>query len=160
MKASWELPSGAAYAASDPKLLAWVHVSETTSFLNAWVRYAEPRMCGSGQDRYFAEMARIAEALGVDPIPRSRREARELMEAMRSELKCDGRTRQVARLVLTNPPWNRIVAPVQVLGMQAAIDLLPEWARRMHGISNPALAVPVVRANTLGIARTPRCALK
>jgi uncharacterized protein (DUF2236 family) len=155
-----ELPSGVTYAASDPKLLTWVHVTETTSFLKAWVRYAEPRMCGSDQDRYFAEMARMAEALGADPIPRSRWEARELIEAMRSELQCDARTRQVARLVLTNPPSNRIVAPVQVLGMRAAIDQLPEWARRMHGVSNPALAVPVVRANTSGIARTPRCALK
>ena len=113
-----ELPSGAAYAASDPKLLAWVHVSETTSFLKAWVRYAEPRMCCSDQDRYFAEMACIAGALGADPIPRSRREARELIEAMRSELKCDVRTRQVARLVLTNPPSNWITAPVQVLGIK------------------------------------------
>jgi len=155
-----ELPSGVTYAASDPKLLAWVHVTETTSFLKAWVRYAEPRMCGSDQDRYFAEMARIAEALGADPIPRSRREAWELIEAMRPQLVCDARTRQVARLVLTNPPSNWIVAPVQVLGMHAAIDLLPDWARRVHGISNPALAVPVVRAGTLGMARTLRWALK
>lgn len=106
------------------------------------------------------EIARIAEALGVDPIPRSRREARELIEAMRSELKCDGRTRQVARPVLTNPPSDWIAAPLQVLCMQAAIDLLPEWARRMHGLSNPALAVPVVRASNLGMARTLRWALK
>jgi len=66
------LPSGIPYAASDPSRLAWVHVTETTSFLNAWVRYAEPRMSAADQDRYVAETAHIAGALGADPIPRGR----------------------------------------------------------------------------------------
>ncbi len=62
------LPDGAPYAANDPALLAWVHVTETTSFLSAWIRYAEPGMSAADQDRYFAEMARVAEALGANPI--------------------------------------------------------------------------------------------
>lgn len=32
------LPDGTPYAANDPALLAWVHVTEATSFLNAWRR--------------------------------------------------------------------------------------------------------------------------
>src|SRR3978361_2114699 len=36
------LPDGTQYHANDPALLAWVHVTEATSFLNAWMRYAEP----------------------------------------------------------------------------------------------------------------------
>jgi hypothetical protein len=42
--------------------------------------------------------------------------------------------------------------------MQAAIDLLPAWARRMHGLQTPALSRPLVRAGTLGVARTVRWA--
>ena len=61
------LPNGVPYAANDPALLAWVHVTETTSFLDAWIRYAEPRMRVTDQDRYFAEMVRIAEPLGASP---------------------------------------------------------------------------------------------
>ena len=38
------LPDGTPYAANDPALLAWVHVTEATSFLDAWIRYAEPGM--------------------------------------------------------------------------------------------------------------------
>src|SRR5688500_2812244 len=53
------LPDGAPYAANDPSLLAWVHVTEATCFLDAWIRYAEPGMPAAHQDRYFAEMARV-----------------------------------------------------------------------------------------------------
>jgi uncharacterized protein (DUF2236 family) len=36
------LPDGTPYAANDPALLARVYVTETTSFLKAWMRYAKP----------------------------------------------------------------------------------------------------------------------
>ena len=61
------LPNGTPYAANEPALLAWVHVTETTSFLEAWIRYAEHGMPAADQDRYFVEMARIGEALGAGP---------------------------------------------------------------------------------------------
>ena len=53
------LPDGTPYRVSDPHLLAWVHVTETISFLDGWIRYAEPRMPLAEQDAYFAETARI-----------------------------------------------------------------------------------------------------
>jgi len=150
------LPDGTPYAANDPSLLAWVHLTEATSFLGAWVRYAEPGMTAADQDRYFAEMARVAEALGADPIPRSRAEARRLMDAMRPGLRCDVRTRQIARLVLAQPAPSHMAEPLQALTMQAGVDLLPDWARRLHGLHNPVLARPLVRAGTLGVAQTLR----
>ena len=151
------LPDGTPYAANDPALLAWVHVTEASSFLGAWVRYAEPRMPGADQDRYYAEMAQMAAALGADPIPRSRSEARDLVQAMQPQMVCDARTREVARLVLNQPAPNRMAEPLQALTMQAGVDLLPDWARRMHGLSAP-VSRPLVRAGTLGIARTLRWA--
>jgi uncharacterized protein (DUF2236 family) len=154
------LPDGAPYRANDPALLAWVHVTEAVSFLSAWMRYAAPKMSGADQDRYFAEMARIAGALGADPIPRSRAEARRLIAAMRPELRFDARTREVARLVLNQPAQNRLAEPFQALTMQAAVDLLPDWARQMHGLTSPALTRPLVRAGTLGVARTLRWAFR
>jgi len=151
------LPDGTPYVANDPRLLAWVHVTEATSFLAAWVRYAEPDMTLADQDRYFAEMAQIAELMGVAPIPRSRGEARALMAQMRPELLADARTREVARIVLSQPSSNRLAQPLQALTMQAGVDLLPPWARRMHGLP-PVLARPLVQAGTFGIARTLRWA--
>ncbi len=152
------LPDGTPYAANDPSLLAWVHVTETVSFLSAWVRYAEPGMSSAEQDRYFAEMAQVGEGLGADPVPQTKLAARRLIEAMRPQMRYDARTSEVARLVLTRATPNRMIEPLQSLTTQAAVDLLPSWARQMHRLSNPPLRRPLVRAGTLSIAQSVRWA--
>lgn len=152
------LPDGTLYAANDPSLLAWVHLTEASSFLNAWVRYAEPRMTAADQDCYLAEMAQVAGALGAAPIPRTRSEARHLFDTMRPHLRCTARTRDVAQFVLAHPAPNIMAEPVQALTMKAAVDLLPEWARRMHGLQAPTVSRPLVRAGTLAVAQTIRWA--
>ncbi|MBO1078181.1 oxygenase MpaB family protein [Roseomonas haemaphysalidis] len=154
------LPDGTPYSARDPQLLAWVHVTEASSFLQSWIRYGEPRMSGADQDRYFAEMAEVAERLGALPVPRSRAEARALIQDTRPLLRQDARTREVARLVLTRPAEHRAAEPVQALVMQAGVDLLPDWARRMHGLEVPLLTRPLLRAGTFGVARTLRWAFE
>lgn len=159
-RVSGRLPDGAPYRADDPRLLAWVHVTETVSSLAGWIRYAEPRMRVADRDRYVAEMARIGEALGADPVPRSQIEARRLIEAMRLELKVDSRTREVAGLVLGSRAHKPSAEPLHRLTMQAAVDLLPEWARRMHGLAGAGPLTPLVRAGTTGIARTLRWAFQ
>jgi uncharacterized protein (DUF2236 family) len=152
------LPDGRPYDANDPALLAWVHVTETVCFLNAWMRYAEPDMKLADRDRYFAEMACVAQGLGADPIPRSTAEVRRLIDTMRPSLLCDARTREIASLVLHQRAQSLMAEPVQALTMRAAVDLLPDWARRMHDLANPVLGRPLVRAGTLGVARTLRWA--
>lgn len=152
------LPDGTPYRAGDPHLLAWVHATETTSFLGAWVRYGEPGMSAADCDRYFAEMARLGEALGADPVPRSQAEARRILDMFRPELRVDHRTREVAGLVLNAPPPKPLAAPLQRMTMAAAIDLLPDWARRLHALPSPAPLAPLVRAGTLGVAQTLRWA--
>lgn len=152
------LPDGTPYAADDPALLAWVHVTEATSFLDAWVRYAEPGMSAADQDRYFAEMAQVALALGADPVPRDRAGARRLLRDMRPSLRADDRTREVAAVLLRRPAGSAVLEPLRALGMQAAVDLLPGWACAMHGLNPPLLGLPLVRAGTLGVARTIRWA--
>lgn len=150
------LPSGQPYRVSDPELLAWVHVTECWSFLNGWIRYGEPGMSAADQDRYFAEMATMGAMLGADPLPRTRLEARRLIDRMRPQLKVDERTREVARLVLSQPASSRATAPIQAMTLQAGVELLPLWARRMHGLPSPLLARPLVRVGTMGLARTLR----
>jgi uncharacterized protein (DUF2236 family) len=152
------LPDGTPYAANDPHLLAWVHVTEAISFLDGWIRYAEPRMSAADQDRYFAEIARIGAALGADPVPTSRAEAEALITSMRPQLRADERTREVARVVLNQQPRSLATAPLQALTFGAAVDLLPDWARRMHELPNPMVARPLLRAGTAGVARTLRWA--
>jgi uncharacterized protein (DUF2236 family) len=154
------LPDGTPYAANDPALLAWVHVTEAISFLNAWRRYVEPGMSLADQDSYFAEMARVARALGAAPVPLDRAGARRLLDAYRPQLRTDARTREVRQLVLKAATADLLATGLQALGNQAAIDLLPEWARRMHGLPNPLVARPLVRAGTLGVAQALRWAFR
>lgn len=152
------LPGGAPYQANDPALLAWVHVTETTSFLKAWIRYGEPLMTRRDQDRYFEEMATMAQALGADPVPRTRAEADRLIESMRPRLLHDERTAEVARLVLDQRARKAAAEPLQRMVMTAGVDLLPDWARRMHGLPSAPLRRPFVRAGVLGMAGTLRWA--
>lgn len=154
------LPDGTAYRADDPHLLAWVHVSEATCFLEAWQRFGNHRLSPSEEDAYFAEFAGIAEALGADPVPRSRAEANRLVAAVRPELAVTDRTREVARIVLGQKPDRLGAMPVQAVTFQAAVDLLPGWAKAMHGFTGSGLAEPLVNAGTLGLARTLRWAFR
>lgn len=155
-----ELPDGTPYAANDPALLAWVHVTETRSFLRAWVRYGEPLMSRADQDRYFAEMALVGSAMGASPVPRSRGEADRLIAAMRPHLRSDGRTAEVADLILRAPPTNKLTALPGRLALQAGVDLLPRWARALHGLSPSPFEKPLVRAGTLGVAQALRWAFR
>ena len=151
-------PDGTSYAADTPRLLAWVHVAGAMPFLDAWIRFGEPGMSRADQDRYFADVAPVAEALGADPVPRTRAEAEMLLAGFRPELTADGRSREIARLVL-DPPGARLRdRPVQGLLAQAAIDLLPGWARRMHGLQPSRLTRPAVAGATYGMAGVLRWA--
>lgn len=60
---------GTPYAASDPALLTWVHVAESSRFLASHLRYRNPHLSRDLQDQYYREAARIAAALGATAIP-------------------------------------------------------------------------------------------
>jgi uncharacterized protein (DUF2236 family) len=151
------LPDGSEYRATDPWLLAWVHVAGAVNFLDGWRRYAEPAMSVVDQDRYFAESGEIARLLDADPVPRTRAEAERLIREFVAELRADERTREFRELVLKAPARSIRETPVQRLLMNAAIDLMPDFARGMHGLSRPVLP-PLVRGATFGIAGTIRWA--
>lgn len=152
-------PDGRSYSAEDPRLLAWVHVTGEISFLEAWIRHAEPDMSRAEQDRFFVDVAVIAERLGADPIPRSRAEAEALIESFLPELKPDERSATVRDLILRPPGTGLATLPVQQLLSRAAVALLPQWARRMHGLRQHALAQPAISAGVRGLGTSLRWAL-
>jgi uncharacterized protein (DUF2236 family) len=140
-------PDGRTYAASDPDLLTWVHVAEVSSFLAAHLRYRNPHLAPSDQDRYYAEIALIAERLGAREVPRSRQEIADYLELIRPQLLCDERSREVLRLLLNAPAPSRLAKPFGSLMMQAGIDLLPDWASAMLDVSQSALQRQLIRAS-------------
>ncbi|WP_213978015.1 oxygenase MpaB family protein, partial [Serratia marcescens] len=117
---------GTPYAASDPALLTWVHVAESSRFLASHLRYRNPHLSRDLQDQYYREAARVAAALGATAIPQSCAEIEEYLQAMRPQLVCDERTQEVARILLKAPAPSALARPLGGVVMQAGIDLLPD----------------------------------
>ncbi|WP_341859960.1 oxygenase MpaB family protein [Qipengyuania sp. GPGPB31] len=153
------LPDGSPYSASDPRVLAWVHVAEATSFLAAYLRHVRPNMPGAEQDEYYRQFAVIAVALGADPVPTSRAEAEAIFRELRSDLAASPEAREVADLVLSQRPKGAPPAVQTLLGAEA-VALLPPFARSMLGLERPGLAAIPARAATWGMGKTLRWAFR
>jgi uncharacterized protein (DUF2236 family) len=134
-------PDGRAYSASDPDLVAWVHVTEIFSFLRAHQRFVPFPVRGEQADRYYHEMATIAERLGATEVPRTRAAMRAYFRAMRPHLEASELTLDAVGF-LTAPgrdPLNPLLSGAHQVVIQASVGLLPAWAREMLGMRHPTL---------------------
>src|SRR5690606_35746616 len=143
---------GRPYAANDPALLRWVHVAEHCGFLNSYLRYGAHLLSEAEQDRYYDEVARIAEALGATQVPRSRQAVERYLKEMQPELVYDERTAEVMSLLLSAPTPNWLTKPAGILVTQAAVDLLPDWAQAMAGIRYSWPRRQAIRLGMQGLA--------
>jgi len=153
------LPDGTHYSARDPETLAWVHVAEATSFLEAYLRYVKPSMSFADQDEYFRQFALIARKLGADPVPETKNEAEKLLRRYRPQLQSSSEAKQVADLVLTQRPENAPPAVQKILGT-TAVELLPSYGRSMLGLRHPGLSYVPARIAAGGVGRTLRWAFR
>jgi uncharacterized protein (DUF2236 family) len=158
-KVSGALPDGTPYSAQNPRTLAWVHLAEATSFLEAYLTYVRPGMPRSEQDEYFRQFAVIAHALGADPVPVTRAEAAELLAKMRGDLAVSRATLEVARLVLSQRPAG-VPWAVQRALSTAAVDLLPPYARTMLGLPRPTASAMPARLATRTMSEALRWAFR
>ena len=85
------LPDGTAYAATNPRTLAWVHVTEAVMFLESWLAHVQPDMPLAQQDEYFRQFALIARKLGADPVPETKAEADKVFRELRADLRPSAR---------------------------------------------------------------------
>uniref|UniRef100_A0AAU1M2D8 DUF2236 domain-containing protein n=1 Tax=Streptomyces sp. NBC_00148 TaxID=2903626 RepID=A0AAU1M2D8_9ACTN len=119
---------GLAYRASDPHLLEWVHVAETDSFLRAHQRFGAHPLTAGECSRYVADMARVAEALGVPSPPRSAQALSARLQEYRAELRCTPQARETTRYLLLRPPIPVLALPFYGALAANAVALLPRWA--------------------------------
>jgi uncharacterized protein (DUF2236 family) len=134
-------PDGRTYSASDPALVCWVHATEVFSFMRAHQRFVPFPVRGEQVDRYYYEMATIAERLGAVDVPRTRAALRAYFRAMRPQLEVGGQARDAVRF-LTTPDRtirNPMLGRAQQVVIHAAVALLPAWARDMLGLRHPTL---------------------
>jgi uncharacterized protein (DUF2236 family) len=132
-------PDGRRYSANDPELLTWVHVAEVSSFLAAAQRYGPHRFCAEERDRYFAETAVVARALGARWVPETAGEVDAYFERVRPELYA-GPQAMAARDFLLHGVARKPKDRAIYLGIVAsALAIVPRWARAELGLPAPLL---------------------
>jgi uncharacterized protein (DUF2236 family) len=151
---------GEPYAASDPHLLRWVHITEVHAFLTAHQRYGARPLDAAGCDAYVAQAARVARALGAEQPPETVAELRADLDTYVPELRGTPEAREAARFLLARPPVPvPVLLPYGVLA-GAAIALLPRASRRPLGLPDlPWADATLARAGGHAVTRAVRWAL-
>ena len=121
---------GTPYAASDPRLLLWVHVAEVDSFLRAHQVYGREPLDQDERDTYVAQTAVVARKLGVLDPPTTEAELADVLESFRPELRATEHAREAIRYLLWHPPFPVAVRPAYGVLVAAAVGLMPRWTRR------------------------------
>src|ERR1017187_7753931 len=153
-------PDGRPYAASDPRLLTWVHITEADSFLRAHSRFGAQPLDQAGRDGYVADLARIAVELGAPDPPRTEAELADRIRQYRTELQGTAEARAAARFLLLSPPLPVVARAPHGVPAAAAPSLLPGWARRPLRLPYlPLTETALVRPAGHAIIRAIRWAL-
>ena len=139
--------TGRRYAAGDPALLLWVHAALVQSSLAAGRAFGTP-LSAEDSDRYVAEMMVAAELVGVPRslVPASVAELERYVASVRPGLSCTPAARQSMAYLLDPPGLDEEIAEFWQDVRDAAIAVLPEWARQMYGYSTPPPLTPGRRA--------------
>ncbi len=151
--------TGAPYAATDPDLLRWVHVTEVASFLDA-TRRGGLRLSDAEADRFLVEQVRAAGLVGLQDVPTDQAALSAYFEQVRPELRASPTARRAAlRLALPPLPWRiELTTPARPLWTTVAgvaFGLLPGWVRRIYGL--PGLPTTDLAATL--VLRGLRCAV-
>ena len=128
------MPDGSAYAASDPHLLAWVHVAEVDSFLRSYQIYGSSPLDQVSRDAYVAQTGEVAARLGVVDPPRTEAELGAALAAYGPELRGTPEAREAVFDVLWRPPLPLAARPAYAMLRTAAIALMPDWSRAPLGL--------------------------
>ncbi|MER5963560.1 oxygenase MpaB family protein [Streptomyces sp. NPDC002057] len=150
---------GVAYRASDPHLLAWVHVAEASCFLQAHRVYGARPLDAREQNAYVADMASVARRLGVVDPPETVDALARSLSDWRGVLRATPESRATGRYLLAHPPlpWPALL-PYALLSA-AAVDLLPGWARDLLDLpTRTRLLRPVARLGGIAVTSAVRWA--
>ena len=155
---------GKPYSASDPHLLAWVHLTETRSFMSAFESHRVEKLSSSTKNQYFLEMKDLGERMGAFNLPATYDETNRAIESYMPELHYGERAKSVIGL-LDNFPSNLTAKPFVKLISRAGFLNLPDWVHPIIGRPKPSpwerlavnrsidlVAIPVRRALNDGVA--------
>ncbi|MFC3079698.1 oxygenase MpaB family protein [Phenylobacterium terrae] len=148
-------PEGQAFAALEPELMTWVHLTAGWGFLNAYDRHVA-RLTIEEKDRYFAEGARLGRAFGAPDPPGSAAQVEAWLERMRPLLRPHPIIGEFLDIVARTSPLGVAGRALQPLVVAAAIDLVPEDIRRTLGLSARPLRRAAAELMLGGLGRAAR----
>jgi uncharacterized protein (DUF2236 family) len=133
--------TGRRYAAGDPALLLWIHAALVQSSLAAVWAFGTS-LSAQDSDRYVEEMMVAAELAGVPPfqVPASVAELERYVASVRPTLRCTPAAAESMAYLLDPPGLDEEIAGFWQDVRDAAIAVLPEWARQLYGYSAPPLS--------------------
>jgi uncharacterized protein (DUF2236 family) len=139
--------TGRPYSAGDPALLLWVHAALVQSSLAAGRALGTP-LSAQDSDRYVAEMVVAAELAGVPrpQVPASVADLERYVASVRPELRCTPGAAESMGYLLDPPGLDDEVAGFWQDVRDAAIAVLPDWARELYGHGAPPPLTPCRRA--------------
>jgi len=152
-RVSGTMPDGTSYRASDPHLLAWVHVAEIQSFLLAHRRYGARALEQADYDEYVAQAAVVARKLGVVDPPTTEAELHAAVAGYQPELTATDHAREAAAYLIRHPELPLAARPAYWVLVAAAIGLMPAWTRDQLRLPTFPVAHDRV-ADLLGIVAT------
>ena len=133
--------TGRPYAAGDPALLLWVHAAQVDSVLAAGSMFGTA-LSAADSDRFVAEMVTAAELAGVprSQVPASAAELERYVASVRPGLSCTPAAAESMAYLLDPPGLDEEIAGFWRDVRDAAVAVVPEWARRMYGYAAPPLS--------------------
>jgi uncharacterized protein (DUF2236 family) len=139
---------GRSYRADDPHLLGWVHLTLTDSMWWAFEHFHDSVDQPADADAYFAQTARVGEALGVVGAARTAAEAADQLGAYLPELARDEITERTLHFIKRPPlqgwltglgyqplaaaAWSGLPAPAKPLAGPGPCVPFPEAAARFE----------------------------
>jgi uncharacterized protein (DUF2236 family) len=126
-------PAGAPYRANDEELLNWVNATAGYGFFEAYHRFVRP-LSSREMDQVYAEGEEAAALYGAHGAPKSAAEMTALFAAMRPKLE-----RSEIVLDFLEIARNAPLLPsrsLQRMMVRAAVELTPDWARRILGLGS------------------------
>ncbi len=145
-------PSGAPYAASDPKLLTWVQATAAFGFLEAYSTYAAP-ISEEDQNRYYREGQTAAALYGANDAPASLEDQHELFAAMKPLFERSDIIFEFLSIMKKAPAFPQPAQLAQHSLVRAAVDIIPGDIRGVLGLGRSYGLRPLERRVVRRMAR-------
>jgi len=135
--------TGRPYAGGDPALLLWVHGALVDSVLAAG-NLVGTTLPAADSNRYVAEMVTAAELTGVPRrlVPSNVPELDLYIASVQPGLRCTPAAAESMAYLLDPPDLDEDIAEIWQDIRDAAIAVLPRWARQMYGYDAPPPMTP------------------